>query len=84
MQGQTQAGGPGAPLSQGQLPHGLVGELCPQLSPQRIIAMQQRKQQEMAQPHVFLHTAHPRRPVRSLAFIWGDGGGRVGYVWGGG
>lgn len=36
------------------------GPLCPQLSPLCLIAMQERKQQEMAQPHVFLHTAHPR------------------------
>lgn len=28
--------------------------------PWRLIAMQRRKQQEMAQPHIFLHIAHPK------------------------
>lgn len=41
-------------------PSAAGGSLCPQLGPQCLIAMQERKRQEMAQPHVFLHTATPR------------------------
>lgn len=62
-------------------PLSLVEDLFPQPRPQCLIAMQQRKQQEMAQPHVFLHTAQPVWPgqIITLYMCGRDGAGEV-YV----
>lgn len=45
-----------------------------------LIATQQRKQQEMAQPHVFLHT--PMRLGHIIAFYMSGGRGGVRSMWG--
>lgn len=67
--GWREIGRPGAPLSRAGLPSACWRTSVHSRVPKCLITMQQRKQQEMAQPHVFLHTAHPRTAgwVRSFA-----------------
>lgn len=78
--GQMRAGGPGALFSRAGSPQPVGGSLSTTES-QCLIAMQQRKQQEMAQPHVFLHT--PTRLGHIIAFyMYGGGRGGVRYMWG--
>lgn len=57
-----------------------VGRSLSTTESQCLIAMQQRKQQEMAQPHVFLHT--PTRLGHIIAFYMYGGRDGVRSMWG--
>ena len=63
--GWRETGRPGAPLSRAGPPSACCRTSVHSRVPKCLITMQQRKQQEMAQPHVFLHTAHPRTAAGS-------------------
>lgn len=76
--GWMETGRPGAPLCRAGPPSARWRASVHSRVPKRLITMQQRKQQETAQPHVFLHTAHPRTAAgsdRSLSMCmlwWGQ------------
>lgn len=66
----------------GRSPLGLSEYLFPQPSPQCLIIMQQRKQQEMAQPHVF-STQHTLVWLGQIITPYMYGGQEGGwYMWG--
>lgn len=75
------AGGPGAPLSQGQTRLSLLKDRCPQPSPSVLSPCNNGSSRKWLNP-LYFYTQHTLGRSDSRSFCVCGGGGRVRYTWG--